>query len=110
LLECCGDLPNTFLIFPNDDHTSLAKACLFKQGIDCHRSFPRPKVSFQKFTLTLPACNQQNTIRAILKCFQQIKQIHFSGAWQADGLNLMISLAIPFYFKLFPESVGIQAV
>ena len=71
---------------------------------------PKEPVIFKKFTLTVLTCNQQNPIRTFLKCFQKIKQIHLSGARQADCFYLMICRVIFLDFKALPERVGVKTV
>jgi hypothetical protein len=74
----------------DDSNPAGISTNLFEQRIDGFGTFFRTHISLKVSALTQFARYYYNSIGAGLKRFNQVRNIHLSGTWQSNYLELMI--------------------
>jgi hypothetical protein len=77
-------------LYVDGGNTAGTGTNLIEYRIDGFGTFFRTHVTFKMSALIECACYYYNSIGAGLKCFDQVRYIHLSGAGQADYFKLMI--------------------
>jgi hypothetical protein len=90
LFNFSGSLFYPALLYMDNGDTACTGSDLFEKIIDGFGTFFRTHVSLNMPALTQLARYYYNPIGSGLKCFDQVRNVNFSGTGQADYLEIMI--------------------